>query len=73
MAARAGLLHPSIDPSHVDDPPAPLPGPGVSERLALAAAAVSFVQGNWFGVAWLLLAGVTSNMAYFYWKRRDSA
>ncbi|MCP9946080.1 hypothetical protein LUX12_16760 [Streptomyces somaliensis] len=37
--------------------------------LATAAAVVSFVRGNWFGVVWVLLAGVSSNMCWYYWKR----
>lgn len=37
--------------------------------LAVAAAVVSFVQGNWLGVVWVLLAGVSSNMAWFYLRK----
>ncbi|MEU3856100.1 hypothetical protein AB0F03_01740 [Streptomyces sp. NPDC028722] len=37
--------------------------------LAVAAAVVSFVQGSWLGVVWVLLAGVTSNMTWYYVKR----
>ncbi|AUG76933.1 hypothetical protein CFP65_2075 [Kitasatospora sp. MMS16-BH015] len=37
--------------------------------LALTAAVVSFVEGNWFGVVWVLLAGVASNIAWFYLRR----
>lgn len=37
--------------------------------LAVAAAVVSFVQGTWLGVIWILLAGVTSNMAWYYLRR----
>jgi Flp pilus assembly protein TadB len=40
--------------------------------LAVAAAAVSFAHGSWLGVVWVLLAGVTSNMWWFY-RRRDKA
>ena len=40
--------------------------------LATAAAVVSFVQGNWFGIVWVLLAGLSSNMAWYY-VRRDRA
>ncbi|AYN41639.1 hypothetical protein D9753_25285 [Streptomyces dangxiongensis] len=56
-----------------------LPPPSPSRRLALytltvcllavAAAVVSFVQGSWLGVVWVLLAGVTSNMTWYYLKR----
>lgn len=37
--------------------------------LAVVAAVVSFVQGSWLGVVWVLLAGVTSNMTWYYVKR----
>ncbi|MFH8486067.1 hypothetical protein [Streptomyces longisporoflavus] len=37
--------------------------------LAVAAAVVSFVQGNWVGVVWVLLAGLSSNMAWYYLRR----
>ncbi|GAA2928657.1 hypothetical protein [Streptomyces enissocaesilis] len=37
--------------------------------LAVAAAVVSFVQGTWLGIIWILLAGVTSNMAWYYLRR----
>ncbi|MCQ6553556.1 hypothetical protein NPS70_10155 [Streptomyces sp. C10-9-1] len=40
--------------------------------LAVAAAVLSFVQGMWIGVVWVLLAGVSSNMAWYY-LRRDRA
>ncbi|MFB9513661.1 hypothetical protein [Streptomyces purpureus] len=37
--------------------------------LAVAAAVVSFVQGSWLGVIWVLLAGLSSNMAWYYIRR----
>ncbi|MFE2583220.1 hypothetical protein [Streptomyces sp. NPDC059378] len=37
--------------------------------LAVAAAVVSFVQGSWLGVVWVLLAGLSSNMTWYYFKR----
>ncbi|MFI9272562.1 hypothetical protein ACIGXM_17810 [Kitasatospora sp. NPDC052896] len=37
--------------------------------LAVAAAVVSFVQGNWLGVVWVLMAGVSSNIAWFYLRK----
>ncbi|MFI6347095.1 hypothetical protein [Streptomyces sp. NPDC050560] len=37
--------------------------------LALAAAVFSFVHGSWLGVVWLLLAGLASNMAWYYVRR----
>ncbi|MGW2640994.1 hypothetical protein [Streptomyces sp. NPDC001348] len=41
--------------------------------LAVAAAVVSFVQGSWpVGVVWVLLAGLSSNMTWYY-LRRDRA
>jgi hypothetical protein len=41
--------------------------------LAVAAAVVSFVEGNWFGVIWVLMAGVSSNMAWFYVRKERLA
>ncbi|ANP54675.1 hypothetical protein J2Z21_001697 [Streptomyces griseochromogenes] len=37
--------------------------------LAVAAAVVSFVQGSWLGIVWVLLAGLSSNMTWYYIKR----
>ena len=37
--------------------------------LAVAAAVVSFVQGSWLGIVWVLLAGLSSNMCWYYIKR----
>ncbi|MEU3603557.1 hypothetical protein ABZ714_33345 [Streptomyces sp. NPDC006798] len=37
--------------------------------LAVVAAVVSFVQGMWIGVVWVLLAGLSSNMTWYYIKR----
>ncbi|MET9500361.1 hypothetical protein ACFYO5_02435 [Streptomyces sp. NPDC006259] len=37
--------------------------------LAVAAAVVSFVQGSFLGVVWVLLAGLSSNMTWYYLKR----
>ncbi|MEV6049469.1 hypothetical protein [Streptomyces sp. NPDC052107] len=41
--------------------------------LAVAAAVVSFVQGSWLGIVWVLLAGLTSNMTWYYIKRGRAA
>ncbi|MEU1018876.1 hypothetical protein ABZ383_33010 [Streptomyces sp. NPDC005900] len=45
--------------------------------LAVAAAVLSFARGSWLGVVWVLLAGLASNMAWFYLRRaklrRDAA
>ncbi|MET7474767.1 hypothetical protein ABZT17_10470 [Streptomyces sp. NPDC005648] len=42
--------------------------------LSVAAAVVSFVQGSWLGVVWVLLASLSSNMCWYYVKRsRDRA
>jgi CHASE2 domain-containing sensor protein len=41
--------------------------------LAVAAAVVSFVRGSWLGVVWVLLAGVSSNMAWYYVRRGRAA
>jgi hypothetical protein len=37
--------------------------------LAVAAAVVSFVQGSFLGIVWVLLAGLSSNMTWYYIKR----
>ncbi|WP_320772732.1 hypothetical protein [Streptomyces sp. CRN 30] len=38
--------------------------------LSVAAAVVSFVEGAWpVGVVWVLLAGLSSNMTWFYVRR----
>lgn len=41
--------------------------------LAVAAAVVSFVEGNWLGVIWVLLAGLSSNIAWFYLRKERLA
>ena len=40
--------------------------------LAVAAAVVSFAQGSLLGIVWVLLAGLSSNMTWYY-MRRDRA
>ncbi|MFI6640094.1 hypothetical protein [Streptomyces sp. NPDC050504] len=37
--------------------------------LAVAAAVVAFVQGSLIGIVWVLLAGLTSNMAWYYLRK----
>jgi len=37
--------------------------------LAVAAAVVSFAQGSWLGIVWVLMAGLSSNMCWYYVKR----
>ncbi|MFC0597297.1 hypothetical protein [Streptomyces palmae] len=37
--------------------------------LAIAAAVVSFTQGSWLGILWILIVGVSSNMAWYYLRR----
>lgn len=37
--------------------------------LSVAAAVVSFVQGSWLGIVWVLLAGLSSNMTWYYARR----
>jgi hypothetical protein len=41
--------------------------------LSVAAAVVSFVQGSFLGVIWVLLAGLSSNMTWYYVKRGRDA
>lgn len=37
--------------------------------LSVAAAVVSFAQGSFLGIIWVLLAGLSSNMTWYYVKR----
>ncbi|MEE1753223.1 hypothetical protein [Streptomyces sp. SP18CS02] len=37
--------------------------------LAVVAAVLSFVEGRWIGIVWVLLAGLSSNMAWYYHRR----
>ncbi|MFI1796105.1 hypothetical protein ACH427_01910 [Streptomyces sp. NPDC020379] len=37
--------------------------------LAAVAAVISFVQGSWLGVVWILLLGVSSNIAWYYVRK----
>ncbi|GAA2312597.1 hypothetical protein OKJ48_12485 [Streptomyces kunmingensis] len=37
--------------------------------LAVAAAVVSFVEGSFLGIVWVLIAGITSNMTWFYVRK----
>ncbi|MCD7437441.1 hypothetical protein [Streptomyces lincolnensis] len=37
--------------------------------LAVAAAVVSFAKGSFLGIVWVLLAGLSSNMCWYYLKR----
>lgn len=62
--------------------PSPPPS-GQAKRFALAAwllcalttvaAVVSFFQGSWLGVVWVLMAGLSSNMAWYYGRRAKQA
>lgn len=39
--------------------------------LAVAAAVISFVRGSWpLGIVWVLLIGLSSNMAWYYLRRQ---
>ena len=40
--------------------------------LAVAAAVVSFAKGSLLGIVWVLIAGVTSNM-WWYYRRKAKA
>ncbi|MFF5545918.1 hypothetical protein [Streptomyces olivaceoviridis] len=67
-------------PSSVPRPdPEPTPMPRIALYtlivclLAVAAAVVSFVQGSWLGIVWVLLAGLSSNMTWYYAKRGKTA
>ncbi|NED86588.1 hypothetical protein G3I76_41675 [Streptomyces sp. SID11233] len=42
--------------------------------LAVVAAVISFVQGSWLlGVLWVLLVGLSSNMAWYYLRRQRTS
>ncbi|AEN09605.1 MULTISPECIES: hypothetical protein [unclassified Streptomyces] len=40
--------------------------------LAVVAAVVSFVEGSLLGIVWVLLAGLSSNMTWFYVRREKA-
>lgn len=37
--------------------------------LAITAAVVSFSRGSWLGVVWVLVAGLSSNMTWYYVRK----
>ncbi|WNZ12138.1 hypothetical protein [Streptomyces sp. 11x1] len=37
--------------------------------LAITAAVVSFSRGSWLGVVWVLMAGLSSNMTWYYVRK----
>ncbi|QKW19356.1 hypothetical protein HUT16_09985 [Kitasatospora sp. NA04385] len=37
--------------------------------LAVIAAVVSFAKGNWYGVVWVLMAAVASNIAWYHLRK----
>lgn len=37
--------------------------------LAVVAAVISFTRGMWLGIVWVLIAGLSSNMTWYYFKR----
>jgi Flp pilus assembly protein TadB len=41
--------------------------------LAVVAAVVSFVRGSFLGVVWILIAGLASNMAWYYVRKAKAA
>jgi hypothetical protein len=41
--------------------------------LSVAAAVVSFARGSFLGIVWVLLAGLSSNMCWYYLKRGRDA
>jgi len=36
---------------------------------ATAAAVLSFLQGNWIGIVWVMVVGLSSNMSWYYLRR----
>ncbi len=71
---------PPLSPS---GPDAGVPASGPARRLALyavvacvlavCAAVVCFARGSLLGVVWVLLAGLASNMAWYYTRRARPA
>ncbi|MEV2246982.1 hypothetical protein [Streptomyces sp. NPDC049970] len=45
---------------------------GIVCVLAVVAAVVSFAEGSLLGIVWVLLAGLSSNMAWFYLRRHKA-
>jgi hypothetical protein len=41
--------------------------------LTVVAAVISFTRGNWLGIVWVLLAGLASNMAWYYFRKARAA
>ncbi|MFJ5552268.1 MULTISPECIES: hypothetical protein [unclassified Streptomyces] len=41
--------------------------------LSVAAAVVAFVNGSFLGIIWVLLVGVSSNIAWFYIRKAKLA
>ncbi|WP_416966001.1 hypothetical protein [Streptomyces sp. Agncl-13] len=37
--------------------------------FATAAAVLSFLQGNWIGIVWVMVVGLSSNMSWYYLRR----
>ncbi|MEV7614561.1 hypothetical protein [Streptomyces sp. NPDC089799] len=60
-------------PPSVPEEPCPMPRLAVFAlvvcALSVAAAVVAFVEGSFLGIVWVLLAGLTSNMAWFYIRK----
>ncbi|MET9131633.1 hypothetical protein [Streptomyces antibioticus] len=40
--------------------------------LAVTAAVISFARGSFLGIVWVLLAGLSSNMTWYYLKREKA-
>lgn len=56
-----------------DKEPSPMPRLAIYALvicvLALVAAVLSFVQGNWLGILWILVVGLSSNMCWYYVRK----
>ncbi|MFD0553102.1 hypothetical protein ACFQ0X_30960 [Streptomyces rectiviolaceus] len=80
-SVRRGVRRPATTRIDPRQEPTPMPRLALYAlivcALAVVAAVVSFVQGYWIGVVWVLLAGLSSNMAWYYLRRakaeRDAA
>ncbi|MGW2046943.1 hypothetical protein ACWCPF_17425 [Streptomyces sp. NPDC001858] len=68
-----GRSRPSSVPRSLDRRTSPMPRLALYTLvvcvLATAAAVVSFVQGSFLGIVWVLLAGLSSNMTWYYLRR----
>ncbi|MEU2558197.1 hypothetical protein ABZ626_02450 [Streptomyces longispororuber] len=68
-----GAVRPPGTPRAVNQEPHPMPRLALYALvvcvLSVAAAVVSFAKGSMLGIVWVLLAGLSSNMTWYYFRR----